>query len=339
MKLAAAASTALRPVLTGPVHRARWLGATQGAVYLAIPGRPGRPGQSGQPGALAVLAHDALRLPCGLVLATTSAELPLTALAPRDGGRAECVIGEGTVRWTGPAGHVMVSAVREWAPARAARGPVAAGALAAVRAALARGADDPTVAALARGADDPTVAALTRGADDATVAGLARGADDAAIADLRAGAVAGLVGQGPGLTPSGDDLLAGFLVGAHAFGLEVRSVREAVIRLAPAATTTLSAALLWHAVRGECIQEVAAFAAALTGRGEPGPAVERLLAVGHTSGGALARGVLLAAERAAQADAERAAQADSGRAAQADSGRAAQADSGRAAQADPGRAA
>jgi Protein of unknown function (DUF2877) len=303
MKLAAAASTALRPVLTGPVHRARWLGATQGAVYLAIPGRSGRPGQSGQPGALAVLAHDALRLPCGLVLATTSAELPLTALAPRDGGRAECVIGEGTVRWTGPAGHVMVSAVREWAPARAARGPVAAGALAAVRAAL------------------------------------ARGADDAAVADLRAGAVAGLVGQGPGLTPSGDDLLAGFLVGAHAFGLEVRSVREAVIRLAPAATTTLSAALLWHAVRGECIQEVAAFAAALTGRGEPGPAVERLLAVGHTSGGALARGVLLAAERAAQADAERAAQADAERAAQADSGRAAQADSGRAAQADSGRAA
>ena len=58
----------------------------------------------------------------------------------------------------------------------------------------------------------------------------------------------------------------------------------------------LSAALLWHAARGECIDEVAALAAALNGRGDPDAAVERLLAVGHTSGAALAHGVLVAAE-------------------------------------------
>jgi hypothetical protein len=250
MRLAGAASRALRPVLAAPAQRARWLGATQAAAYLAIPG---------QPGVLAVLAHDAVRLPCGLVLAMTGAELPLTALAPRD-ERAACVVGEGTVRWTGPAGPVVVTAVREWAPARAARAALSASALSEVRALV------------------------------------PRGADDELAAGLRAGAAGRLLGRGPGLTPAGDDLLAGYLVGAHTFGLEARGLRDAVATLAPSATTALSAALLWHAGRGECIDEVAAFAGALAGRGEPRRAVERLLAVGHTSGAALARGLLAAAE-------------------------------------------
>src|SRR5260370_13795935 len=80
-----------------------------------------------------------------------------------------------------------------------------------------------------------------------------------------------LVGSGPGLTPSGDDVLAGFLVGAAAFGLDVAALREAVADLAPGRTTALSAALLWHAVRGECIDEVAAGTAGLTRQGRAGP--------------------------------------------------------------------
>jgi Protein of unknown function (DUF2877) len=251
MRLAGAASRALRAVLAAPAQRARWLGTTQATAYLAIPG---------QPGVLAVLAHDAVRLPCGLVLATTGAELPLTALVPGEGDRAAGVVGDGTVSWTGPAGPVVVTAVREWAPARAARAALSARTLSEVRALV------------------------------------PRGADDELAAGLRAGAVGRLLGRGPGLTPAGDDLLAGYLVGAHAFGLEAHGIRDAVARLAPGATTALSAALLWHAGRGECIDEVAAFAGALAGRGEPRRAVERLLAVGHTSGAALAHGVLVAAE-------------------------------------------
>jgi uncharacterized protein DUF2877 len=251
MRLAGAASRALRAVLAAPAQRARWLGATQAAAYLSIPG---------QPGVLAVLAHDAVRLPCGLVLAATSAEVPLTALVPGDGDQAAGVVGDGTVSWTGPAGPVVVTAVREWAPARAARAALSARALSEVRALV------------------------------------PRGTDDELAAGLRAGAVARLLGRAPGLTPAGDDLLAGYLVGAHAFGLEARGLRDAVATLAPGATTALSAALLWHAGRGECIDEVAAFAGALTGRDEPRRAVERLLAVGHTSGAALAQGLLAAAE-------------------------------------------
>jgi hypothetical protein len=270
-RLSAAASSALRPVLAGPARPARWLGASAAAVYLAT---------GGEPPVLAVLAHDAVRLPCGLLLASTSAEAPLTALAPRrEQAGPWCTIGGGAVSWAGPDGPVVVSVVREWAPVRAAAGSVVASALESARAVL--------PGAAAAGLDDRLLAALTDAAAGA-------GADGAGLV----AAVTGLLGRGPGLTPSGDDVLAGFLVGAHAFGLDVAGLRRAVAELAPFRTTALSAALLWHAGRGECADEVAALAAVLTGRGSTGPAARRLLAVGHTSGAALACGLLLAAERA-----------------------------------------
>ena len=73
----------------------------------------------------------------------------------------------------------------------------------------------------------------------------------------------------------------------------------ATAALAPVRTTALSAALLWHAARGECVDEVAAVAAALSGRLDVDAALRRLLDVGHTSGAALAAGLVLAAEAAA----------------------------------------
>ena len=50
----------------------------------------------------------------------------------------------------------------------------------------------------------------------------------AAVGDPDAGVAAatGLLGRGPGLTPSGDDVLTGFLVGAAAFRCR-RTAREA----------------------------------------------------------------------------------------------------------------
>jgi hypothetical protein len=276
----AAASSALRPVLAGPARPAEWLGATRGGFYLRI---------AGQPGALAVLTHDAVRLPCGLLLATTSAELPLTLVAPPSPDPpAGVVVGDGAVSWTGPAGPVVVSAVREWAPARPARGAVAASALAAVRSGLC-------------GADPCVDARLL-----VALAAAASGPDAYAAA-------ARLLGSGPGLTPSGDDVLTGFLAGAIAFGLDAAALREATAVLAPARTTALSAALLWHATaRGECIGELAAVAAVLTSQQRCGPeraarAVSQLLSVGHTSGAALCLGLVTAAERALRAQAGRAA--------------------------------
>jgi len=105
-----------------------------------------------------------------------------------------------------------------------------------------------------------------------------------------AAAVAGLLGCGPGLTPAGDDVLAGFLLGATAFGLESSHMRAAIAAMAADRTTALSAALLRHAARGECISEVAAVLADPTGS-----TLGELLRVGHTSGAALAIGLAAAA--------------------------------------------
>jgi hypothetical protein len=94
-----------------------------------------------------------------------------------------------------------------------------------------------------------------------------------------------LLGRGPGLTPLGDDLLAGLLVTLRALRAPaVEPLARAVRAHAPGRTTFVSAALLHHAARGECVPELATFL-------DGGP-VEALLRVGHTSGTGLAHGAL-----------------------------------------------
>jgi hypothetical protein len=104
-----------------------------------------------------------------------------------------------------------------------------------------------------------------------------------------------LVGRGPGLTPAGDDLLSGILVTLRALqDRRADRLARAVGDVAATQTTHVSAALLVHASRGECVPELAGMIAALDGRGDVGAAVRRLVAVGHSSGTALAYGVVLA---------------------------------------------
>jgi hypothetical protein len=269
MRLYAASSTALRGPLSQPAQPAECLGSCDSAVYFRV-------GRS----VVAVLASDAVRLPCALVLPSTSAELPLTSL-PVAG---EARIGDGRVEWAGPGGSagtagtvntVNVVASREWAPARARRTPPDPAALAALAAAV--------------------------GARDL-------GIDTDLTRDLSApGAAGGLLGCGPGLTPSGDDVLAGFMLGSLAFGCSTPGAFVAVRELAWSTTTLLSAQLLDHAAQGECIPEVAAVVAGLgmialgsagLGGAESLPeATQRLFAVGHTSGAALALGLVRAGER------------------------------------------
>jgi Protein of unknown function (DUF2877) len=265
MQFAAAASSSLRDLLTGPAQPARLLGAGPAALYL----------ETREPAVVAVLTHDAVRLPCGIVLPATRAELPLTAVGPTAG--SGCQVGGGRVSWTGPSGPVVLDIVREWPVVRIGAGAPVPAAVRAARAAL-------------RGAD-----ALPAGPPGVTGPGLA------ALPGRGPGLAAALLGRGPGLTPAGDDLLAGLLLGALAFGGPAGSLRAAVAALGPARTTALSAALLRHAARGECIGEVAALAAALTGAGPVESAASRLLGVGHTSGTALALGLVLAAESAVRA--------------------------------------
>jgi hypothetical protein len=112
-------------------------------------------------------------------------------------------------------------------------------------------------------------------------------------ADLNT-AVARLVGLGPGLTPAGDDVLAGALIALHAAENPWHHVLAAAIATDRLRTTALSAALLDASATGCCIPQVARFVAALDGRADVEPALAALLTVGHSSGAALATGIAIA---------------------------------------------
>jgi hypothetical protein len=94
-----------------------------------------------------------------------------------------------------------------------------------------------------------------------------------------------LAGRGGGLTPAGDDLLAGYAAGLVLFH-GCLAEAEAIARAAAARTTSLSATLLRHAARGELPEP----AHALLEHGDPAP----LRSFGHSSGRALMVGLALA---------------------------------------------
>ena len=102
-------------------------------------------------------------------------------------------------------------------------------------------------------------------------------------------------GRGPGLTPSGDDLLAGVLVVARLFGGPAAGPRLDAIA-AGVATTEIARAFLAWAARGQCIAPVHDWLAAVaSGRpGELATAQRSLVAVGASSGAHLAAGLALA---------------------------------------------
>lgn len=108
-------------------------------------------------------------------------------------------------------------------------------------------------------------------------------------------AVDGLVGLGQGLTPGGDDVLAGALTAlqatgrtglAGAIGARVEVIRDR--------TTLLSADLLRLAADGFGCLEMVAFLQA--SEAQAGRAMERLLSIGHTSGADLATGLVIGLE-------------------------------------------
>ena len=136
--------------------------------------------------------------------------------------------------------------------------------------------------------------AAARGSCPAPDAGLQDG-----IAALRRGAlaegVAALAGRGPGLTPAGDDVLAGFAGWCHADGAPVALAALAARRGSP-----LGLAYLRCAERGE-LPEAAQRTADAIRAGDPELAARRarvLARWGATSGGAMLCGMAAAAETA-----------------------------------------
>jgi hypothetical protein len=108
-----------------------------------------------------------------------------------------------------------------------------------------------------------------------------------------------LLGEGPGLTPAGDDVVAGALAACELLGPKsALEVVPEILARARRATTALSAALLSCAAAGQVVPEAARFLSALCGRGDSGSALAGLRSVGATSGNALAVGIVAALEGA-----------------------------------------
>lgn len=221
----------------------------------------------------AVLTDDAIRLPIGLVLGASSRALPLD----RHGQAAN--LAPGSVRL----GGLRVRIADRWS---ARLSPV--------------GYPSPEQLELARDWSDRLAPVTGIDADDV------RALTTAATAHQAAAAVGAVLGRGPGLTPSGDDVLCGMLAGAVLFGAPREPIARAVLDQLAArlrATTSLSRQLLLRAVAGDAIPETAAFAAALCGSEatDTADACARLAEVGASSGIALGLGVLSVAEQVQRA--------------------------------------
>lgn len=114
------------------------------------------------------------------------------------------------------------------------------------------------------------------------------GADLPTDGRLTPGHLDRLLGRGPGLTPLGDDVLAGWFA-ARAAADRPDLVLAAAVRRRLGLTTLLSATLLDCAIRGEVLPQVAFWLS------DPTPTTtEALLAVGATSGAGLLAGAQLA---------------------------------------------
>lgn len=95
-----------------------------------------------------------------------------------------------------------------------------------------------------------------------------------------------LTGLGAGLTPSGDDLLAGFLVAAARGGRPQPDLAQACVGISTGRTTDLAFARVRHAASGAIEEVQETVLSALIGPDDAylAPAVERAARWGHTSG-------------------------------------------------------
>jgi hypothetical protein len=249
-----AASAAVAPLVGGSPRAVRLAALTSYSAYYTT-GDPARP-------VLCLATADAIRLPCALVLGRGRA-----LGTPAEHG----VVGGGGLRL----GTLSIRIGRWWRPPR----PRGLGRIPAraVGGWLSARVPDPLDRA-GRASVEQLVAAL---------AGPVR-ADGALV-----GPVHRLLGRGPGLTPVGDDVLAGALVTLAGLSIPAADRLGAVVTAAaPARSTAVSAGLLCHAARGECTPELAALLVAARD-GEPlDGALQALLRLGHTSGAGLAHGVV-----------------------------------------------
>lgn len=110
-----------------------------------------------------------------------------------------------------------------------------------------------------------------------------------------------LVGRGPGLTPSGDDVLTGYGLGMWLMGEEGPYSRVLLAAVARKGTTDVSLGQLRAIAEGRASEPLHTLATTLADHAPAGlveRAVEGIESVGHTSGADALRGLAIACERA-----------------------------------------
>ena len=256
----AVASVAVRSVLSSGGVRAEVLGVSSHAVWIRA-----------DDDVVVVSTRDATRLPNSLEICAEAAADPFGLIERRD----RVTIGSESVAFE----SLTIEAVRWWDP-RPVLAPVTSRELS------------------VRLRDLPSFV------PDLETEHLRVALSTASPSDLRSAAMA-LLGRGPGLTPEGDDFLAGALAATRIFGAGLGAERsltmldsagDRLTRTAGVRTTAFSAALIRCAIRGEVAAPAGAFLRALAGRGDVSETHRNLLSVGHSSGPALAAGIVLGAE-------------------------------------------
>lgn len=269
-----AASVALRDLLCGPPHAALVRGISGAACYLDVDGDivviEGTSG-AGLPNAVRVAQHAS----------------PPLSLATDD----DVVFGRGGVtvdlrefpvhRWWDPRVRIGASHLDDADMA------VAVATLRSAATGVGTVGDDPE----------------TRADATALARALHQRDGDRVAAEARA-----LLGRGPGLTPSGDDVLAGVLATLRVLGpsrpppvaawvaATADRLARAVLDDARRHTTALSAQLLTYADAGAVALPLGDVLRAVAGRGELVAAATRLARLGHTSGSDLLVGIALAVD-------------------------------------------
>ena len=256
MVVAGVMSTAIRETVLGPPRGGRLMAVFPSAVYIDL-------GDA----VVAVVTHDGVRLPNAVLVPLRRSVRPFSRV------NGEVAVGGGDIVLSG----LRVRVVRHWNPRPLlppADPPALGRRLAELRKILAASPARPGL---------PVPHQLAGACLKASLAAAARAADR-------------LVGLGPGLTPSGDDLLAGTLAALRLLGGDpafTTALADHVSAVSSRRTTALSATLLRLAGQGDVAAEVGQVIKALNGPRSLDEAAGRLCAVGHTSGADLAQGLLI----------------------------------------------
>jgi hypothetical protein len=260
VRVPAVASTFLRRTILEPVRSAVVLGTSSHAVWLLV-----------DDDVAVVSTHDGTRLPNAVEIVIPAAAEPFASVE-RD---TVPLVGSASIAF----GRLVVDVVRWWDPRPAV----------------------PRISKVLLGAAIEGLPASVPGIDGAPLgAALEKGEPDALAAAARS-----LLGRGPGLTPEGDDYLAGALAATQVLGVAA-GARRALIAVNRASgqleaeatrrTTSFSAALIRCALGGHVAAPAGAFLRAISGRGDVDDTHRALMDVGHSSGPALAAGIVLGAQ-------------------------------------------